>query len=143
MYAEFPPDTPILRQIETVTMLEPVDCMMWRMERRCPNTTDYGVLCEDQDHRKIVIALCQLCANETQIEVFEVVRDQQVTNRVLAQFEFNPAYQQRIAMAEIIYALGMKGRSDEVRIATAIKANGAIKVHTREGTRWNGLRRRI
>lgn len=143
MRAEFPPETPILRQIETVTLLEPVDCMMWRMERRCPNTTDYGVLCEAEDHRKIVIALCQLCVGETQIDVFEVIRDQQTTNQVLSQFEFNPVYQERIAMSEIVYALGMSGRSNEVRIATAIKAHGAVKVHTHEGARWNGLRRRL
>jgi hypothetical protein len=143
MYAEFPPDFPAARFIETVTFYLPVDCMMWRMERPCPNTTDQGILCEVVDHRRIVLAQCPLCAVETQMNdtpVEVVIAAQQAAIHLLACFEFSPEYQQRIAMSDILSSLNKSGRADEMKIANALKAHGATKERTNAGARWNGLR---
>ena len=142
MHAEFPPDFPLVRVIETVTFYDPVDCMMWRMGGHCPNATEQGVFCEDADHKRFVLAQCSLCAQETQIgiHISDTVKDHLITNRILAAFEFAPEYQERIAMSDILGTLQKSGKADEMRVADALKAHGATKERTRDGARWNGLR---
>lgn len=145
MYANFPPDFPVVRVVEAITFYEPVNCMMWRMERPCPNTTDQGSLCETVDRQRFAFAQCPLCASETQLGLCipEVAKDHLVTNQILARFEFAPEYQEHIAISDILGVLDKSGRADEMRVAQALKAHGATKEHTRNGTRWNGLRWRI
>lgn len=145
MHAEFPPDFPLIRVIETVTFYEPVHCIMWRMERRCPNTTDQGSLCEGTNKRRFVFAQCQICAIDAPIglRISDVAKDHLITNQILARFEFASEYQEHISPSDILSAIQKSGRADEMRIADALKALGATKEHTHDGTRWNGLRWRI
>lgn len=145
MHAEFPPDFPLTRIIERVTFYEPVDCMMWRMGGHCPNVTEQGALCEDAQHRRFIVAQCPLCASDAPlgIQVPDNVIEHQITNQVLARFEFAPEYQDRIAMSDILGTLNKSGRADEMRVANALKAHGATKERTHEGARWNGLRWKI
>lgn len=137
MNAEFPPEADIAQVLETVTMYDPVDCAMWRLEIHCPNTTDRGLLCIDSKGRRFVIPQCPLCAQSTR---YDLTINQQITNQVLTIFEFNPEFQQRIPMSDILGSLNKSSRADAMMVANALKAHGATKERTRDGARWNGLR---
>lgn len=70
----------------------------------------------------------------------ERIRDQQITSRILARFEFNPEYQQGISMADMLTAIGETSRDAAMQIAAALRSYGATNTHTRYGNRWNGMR---
>lgn len=143
MHAEYPPNLDIVREIEPIALFDPVDCSMWRMGQQCLNTADQALICEDSQGRRFALAQCQMCLDETQrgiMRIETVVQNQQITNQVLAMFEFNSEYQQRIPMSDILGSLKIVGRANEMRVAAALKAHGAIKERTSAGARWNGLR---
>lgn len=142
MRTEFPPEFPTCRVIGLIEFYDVVDCAMWRMEVHCPNTTDTGIIREDTTGRRFALPQCPLCAHETQMDVEppDMAATQQATNQLLALFEFSPVYQQRIPMSDILGSLNKSGRADEMRVASALKAHGATKEQTRNGSRWNGLR---
>lgn len=138
MHAEYPPYLDLAHVIEVIGMFDPVDCSMWRMGAQCPNTTDQAALCADSQGRRFVLPQCPLCIGD--IQPADVAREQQATNQLLTIFEFSPEYQQRIAMSDILSSLNKSGRADEMKVASALKAYGATKEQTRDGSRWNGLR---
>lgn len=71
------------------------------------------------------------------------IRDQQIANRILAQFEFSPEYQQGISMADVLAALGETSRDAAMQIGAALRFYGASNAHMQHGNRWNGLRWRL